>query len=86
MIISKFTDINNQQCSTDTNLKTTTMSGENIVKTTELLNYLAKKHGVRPEGLMVGFIDSAKKELYVWEWDANRSMGEQFNVLEIICL
>ena len=52
----------------------------------DVISRLAEKHEVKIENIMIGFIHSDKKELYVWDWDAGRSMSEQFKTLEIIHL
>ena len=51
-----------------------------------VISLLSKKHNVKSENLMLGCIDSGCKELYVWDWDAGRSMSDQFRTLEIIDL
>lgn len=45
---------------------------------------LAEKHKVKPESIMIGFINYDCKSMYVWDWSAGRSQDEQFKVLEII--
>lgn len=52
----------------------------------DVISRLAEKHEVNVENIMIGFTNSDKKELYVWDWDAGRSMSEQFKTLEIIHL
>lgn len=52
----------------------------------DVISRLAEKHEVKVENIMIGFANSDKKELYVWDWDAGRSMSEQFKTLEIIHL
>lgn len=52
----------------------------------DVISRLAEKHEVKIENIMIGFTHSDKKELYVWDWDAGRSMSEQFKTLEIIHL
>ena len=52
----------------------------------DVISRLAEKHEVKAESIMIGFTHSDKKELYVWNWDAGRSMSEQFKTLEIIHL
>ena len=51
-----------------------------------VISRLSKKHNVEAKNLMLGCIDSDCKELYVWDWDAGRSMSDQFRTLEIIDL
>lgn len=52
----------------------------------DVISRLAEKHEVKVENIMIGFAHSDKKELYVWDWDAGRSMSEQFKTLEIVYL
>ena len=58
----------------------------NALNIADFISRLAEKHEVKVESIMIGFTHSDKKELYVWNWDAGRSISEQFKPLEILHL